>query len=119
MRAQEFNAAIEVTEEVVVIRLEGELDAHTAVTADDSLTQAAESASKQLLIDCTQLHYVSSTGLGVLLSTFHFCQSKGIRMVLFGMQPKIKNVLSILGMERIWHQTTTEAEAMQVGPASA
>ncbi|RIJ42432.1 STAS domain-containing protein [Pontibacter oryzae] len=108
-----FDATAEEHAQGVILRISGELDANTAIAADDSLNHAMAKPVRFLLIDCRSLRYVSSAGLGVFLSAFYACQQKEINMVFFGLQPKIKNVFSILGLERIMHCVDTEKEALQ------
>ncbi|WP_071784600.1 STAS domain-containing protein [Pontibacter actiniarum] len=113
-----FDATSEQQQDGLILRITGELDANTAVAADDTLTAALAQPIRFLLIDCNGLRYVSSAGLGVFLSAFHTCQQTGIPFILFGLQPKIKNVFSILGLERVMQSVQTEQEALQLANAS-
>lgn len=112
---ERFKAEVVEVEGVVAVRLAGELDANTAVCADDALQEAVANApGKALLIDCSDLHYISSAGLGVILSSLHACNQHKIKVAFFGLQPKIKNVFAILGIEKIILSTETEAEAIKL-----
>lgn len=112
-RAQDFLVRVEPLHKVAVIRLAGELDANTAVAADDALTNAMKAAFEYLLIDCQELRYISSAGVGVLLSSLHACTERKIQIIFYGLQPNIKNVFTILGLEKIITQTATEEEAFK------
>ena len=110
---EKFTAEVEKVENVTAVRLSGELDANTAVSADDALQEAITQApNKALLIDCTDLHYISSAGLGVILSSLHLCKQHNIKVAFFGLQPKIKNVFAILGIEKIINTAPNEEEAL-------
>lgn len=112
---QKFTADVEKLNNVTAVRLAGELDANTAVSADDALQEAIHKTSdKALLIDCTDLHYISSAGLGVILSSLHACKEKEIKVAFFGMQPKIKNVFAILGLEKIINSAPDEKAAIKI-----
>lgn len=117
--AQDFLVKVEQLDKVAVIRFTGELDANTAVAADDALSNAITAAFDYLLIDCQQLRYISSAGVGVLLSSLHACAESKIQIIFYGLQPKIKNVFTILGLEKIITQATTEEEALQYTTSSA
>ncbi len=104
---------------VAVIRLAGELDANTAVAADDGLSKAVMAAFKYLLIDRQELRYISSAGVGVLLSSLHACTEKKVQIIFYGLQPKIKNVFAILGLDKIITETATREEALQCTASSA
>ena len=110
---QDFIVKVERLNQVAVLRLAGELDANTAVAADDALTKAVQAAYKHLLIDCQQLRYISSAGVGVLLSSLHACAERNIQIIFYGLQPKIKNVFAVLGLESIIIQTATLEEALK------
>lgn len=112
---ERFTAEIEQLEGVVAVRLAGELDANTALMADDTLQEAIANAnSKSLLIDCTDLHYISSAGLGVILSSLHACKQGNIKVAFCALQPKIKNVFAILGIEKIIMAAANEEEAIKL-----
>ncbi|GAB3199396.1 anti-anti-sigma factor [Pontibacter aydingkolensis] len=112
---ERFIAEVDQLERVVAVRLTGELDANTAVSADDALQEAiANAIEKALLIDCTGLHYISSAGLGVILSSLHACKQNSTKVVFCGLQPKIKNVFAILGLEKIIVAAVNEEEAMKL-----
>ena len=112
---ERFTAEVNQVENIVTVRLSGELDANTAVSADDALQEAIAGApSKALLIDCTDLHYISSAGLGVILSSLHACKQSNIQVVFCGLQPKIINVFSILGIQKIIDTVPTKADAIKL-----
>ena len=102
----------------VVVSLKGELDAHSAVMASNLLESTVESGVDYLLVDCGQLTYISSAGIGVILSLYHLCLVNQTCLTLFSMQPKIKNVFEVLGMDRILNVAVTQDEAMAVAAAA-
>ncbi|MEJ8804042.1 STAS domain-containing protein [Pontibacter sp. H249] len=112
---QRFSAEVNYLECIVAVRLNGELDANTAVAADDALQEAITKApDKPLLIDCTGLQYISSAGLGVILSSLHACNQNKTKLAFCGLQPKIKNVFTILGLEKIIQTAKNEEEAIKI-----
>lgn len=102
----------------VVVSLKGELDAHSAVIASNLLERTVESGVDYLLVDCSQLTYISSAGIGVILSLYHLCLLNQTCLTLFSMQPKIKNVFEVLGMDKILNVAVTQQEAMVVAAAA-
>ena len=96
----------------IIVSLKGELDAHSSVVASNVLEGAAESGMACLLIVCRQLSYISSGGIGVILSVYHLCLLKQTNLTLFGMQPKIRNVFEVLGMDKVLNVAVSKEEAM-------
>ena len=114
----DFIVKVELLNKVAVIRIAGELDANTAVAADDALSNVVNAAFEYLLIDCQQLRYISSAGVGVFLSSLHACAEKKINIIFCGLQPKIKNVFTVLGLEKVIKQTDTFEEALHMTASS-
>jgi anti-sigma B factor antagonist len=85
----------------MILRFKGELDASSSVYADNALEEAIAKSSGFVLVDCSELVYISSAGLGVLLAAFQACNLKEMEMVMVNMQPKIRNVFEILGLDRL------------------
>ncbi|WP_299823197.1 STAS domain-containing protein [uncultured Pontibacter sp.] len=112
---ERFKATIDQLGNIVAVRLVGELDANTAVAADDALQEAiASTPGNAIVVDCSELQYISSAGLGVILSSLHACNQNKIKIAFCGLQPKIKNVFTILGIEKIILITQSEEEALKL-----
>jgi anti-sigma B factor antagonist len=97
-----------------LLRFKGELDASSSVYADNALEEAIASSSGFVLVDCSELVYISSAGLGVLLAAFQACNLKEIEMVMVNMQPKIRNVFEILGLDRLIKSADSVEDARQM-----
>jgi anti-sigma B factor antagonist len=97
-----------------ILKFKGELDASSSVYADNALEETIASPTGFVLIDCSELVYISSAGLGVLLAAFQACNLKNIQLVMVDMKPKIRNVFEILGLDRIIKSAATVEEARQM-----
>ncbi|WP_299701504.1 STAS domain-containing protein [uncultured Pontibacter sp.] len=97
-----------------VLRFKGELDASSSVYADNALEEAIANSSGFVLVDCSELVYISSAGLGVLLAAFQACNLKEMEMVMVNMQPKIRNVFEILGLDRLIKSADSVEDARQM-----
>ncbi|MCJ8164264.1 STAS domain-containing protein [Pontibacter sp. E15-1] len=109
-----FTAEVQPFKKGQLIRLKGELDAHSAVMASNVLESTLASGTDYLLIDCSQLVYISSAGVGVIISAYHLCLMKQTCLTLFSMQPKIKNVFEVLGMDKVLNMALTREEAIKM-----
>ena len=58
----------QVQENFILIELGGEVDIFTCQQLKDTLYQVVEKYGKDLLMDCTGLNYIDSTGLGVFVA---------------------------------------------------
>lgn len=84
-----------------IIRIIGDLDASSSILLDNALEKAIGTDIKSILIDCNALNYISSPGIGAFTSRLEECAEKDIQMVLFGLNDKIVNVFSILGLDQL------------------
>lgn len=83
---------------LVVVGLEGRLDARTSKTLQGELDSILDQSKPSLLIlDCAQLTYLSSAGIRVLLAMLKRMQSEGGRLVLAGLHGYCERVLELTG----------------------
>ncbi|MCU0392429.1 MAG: STAS domain-containing protein [Thermoflexibacter sp.] len=82
-----------------IISIIGDLDASSSVIFDSALEEAINSRQKNIFIDCSQLDYISSPGIGAFTSRLEECTQNNIHLVLYGMSEKIQTVFKILGLD--------------------
>jgi len=98
------------TNDVNTIYVIGEVDASSSIHLDQSINDATKKY-KKILVDCQQLEYISSAGLGVFMSYINDLEENKIRMVIYGLSDKVKHVFQILGLDQLLKITDTEDEA--------
>lgn len=81
---------------VTVVELVGELNTTTAPDIQKQILPLAEPGSK-ILLDMTQVGYMSSAGLRVLLSLYRQISASDGKIVLIGVNEEIENVMSVTG----------------------
>ena len=82
-----------------VATLEGELDTAAAAEVEEILKPLYTSDGKDVIIDCTGLEYIASSGLRILISIL---KGAGSRVVLRGVNDDIKNVFNLTGFTSIF-----------------
>ena len=94
-----------------IIKIFGDVDAASSIVLDKALEKTVEQKKLNILVDCTNLKYISSAGLGVFMSYIQtFKDSKSV-FVLFGLTDKVKNVFEILGLDKLLQIVETKADA--------
>ena len=88
--------------DVLIVKLSGRLDSGTAQTAEESFTRVLAGGAIYLAIDMSQLDYISSAGLRVLLVVAKKVQQAKGKVVLFGLVRNVREVFSISGFDRIF-----------------
>ena len=78
-------------------RLTGRLDAAEADHALSVLNRLGASVT----LDCSELDYISSAGVGVIMETYKRLLKEGGRLTLVRMTPKVRNVFRYAGLDRV------------------
>jgi anti-sigma B factor antagonist len=94
-----------------IIKVMGEVDAVSSLELDNQLKASLASGAKNLLIDCGQLDYISSAGLGVFMSYVKDLKQDGNKMILFGLSEPVFSTFEILGLHHIIKICTSKEEA--------
>ena len=81
----------------LVATLAGEMDTAAAVEAEAALQPLCESSGKDVVLDCTELEYIASSGLRVLLNVLKKVKAGGSRIVLKNVNEVIRDVLELTG----------------------
>lgn len=109
-----INIEITKEDEVSIITVAGDVDASSSIYLDEALTKLVqESSVKLIMIDGTQLDYISSAGLGVFMSYIDDFKTNNIKMVLFGLSKKVQNVFEILGLDQLLNIVADKKEAKE------
>jgi anti-sigma B factor antagonist len=96
----DFEIQRESRDDVQILRLAGQLDAHTFPKLQQEL-EGVDDAAPQVILDCSQLEYVSSAGLGVLKKMSRDFRAREGDLRLSSLPPKISNVVELLGFSQV------------------
>ena len=77
-----------------VVKLVGRLDAAEA----DQATAAFAALDGPVVADCSELEYISSAGISVLMVTYKRLHQKGHTLRLQSVQPRVRNVFVYSGL---------------------
>lgn len=97
-----LNIATEVTKNTLIVRLQGELDHHTADRVKTQIEEAIEHAQCRHIILCLKgLSFMDSSGLGVILGRYNQIKARGGRMVVCNVNPAIYRLFEMSGLFKI------------------
>lgn len=86
----------------LVATLVGELDTAAAAETEKALMPLLNSDGKEIIIDCTGLEYIASSGLRLLLGVLKKAQDVGSHVVLKNVNDVVKDVLDLTGFVSIF-----------------
>jgi len=95
-----------------ILRLSGRLDAMTGPVAEEHVQRAIDSDPKKLALDFSEVDYLSSAGLRILLSATKKMQNIGGACVVFSVAPKVMNVIRMAGFDKVVKIVATEQDAL-------
>ncbi len=98
-----------------ILSLIGEVDASNSVLLDQSIQEILQQGTTCLLIDGSQLGYISSAGLGVFMSYLDDFSEQGIRFAIFGLNEQVSEVFKILGLDRLIQIVPDKSTAITLG----
>ncbi|MDA8267603.1 MAG: STAS domain-containing protein [Actinomycetota bacterium] len=100
---------------IPVLAAAGEIDVYTAPRLREQLLQLAHAGHATVVVDLTEVSFIDSTGLGVLVSGLKRFREAGGDLRLVVTQPQILKVLEITGLSSVFavHDTAAAATADQ------
>ena len=97
-----MKTTIEQLEDKYVVTLEGELDTSAAAEVDKTLQPLYDSNGKDVLIDCSKLDYIASSGLRILISILKGAKASGSKVVLKDVNEDIMSVFKLTGFSNLF-----------------
>lgn len=82
--------------------MSGRLDTPAAVQAAKDMQPLMDNADKEIILDCTKLDYISSSGLRLFLSLRKETASKGGKVVIENINDEIKKVFMMTGFYNLF-----------------
>lgn len=92
-----MKTTIEQLENKFLVTLEGELDTAAAAEVEQTLQPLYNSNGLNVIIDCTELEYIASSGLRILISVLKGAKAGGSKVVIKNLNDDIKDVFKLTG----------------------
>jgi anti-anti-sigma factor len=114
--AEQGGAMLEVTHEklggIVAVRIKGRLDVGSAKRLEDHLQALMNEGENRLVVDFSELDYISSSGLHVLLLAAIRAKDARGGVALCGMRDHIRAVFDIAGFSHVFPIYGSQDEAL-------
>jgi len=110
----------DVKEDVLVVRLSGELDHHEAESLRDEWKDMIyNNPVKHIILNLESVTFMDSSGLGVVLGRYKEVMQLGGEMVICSISPPVKRLFEMSGLFKIIRFEENEAFALEtLGVAS-
>lgn len=98
---------------VLITRLRGELDHHTAEIVRIRLDEAIQRDQvNHVVLSLTDLTFMDSSGLGVILGRYKQIKGRGGKMAVCNVNPAVKRLFELSGLFKIVHIYDNECIAL-------
>ena len=106
-----LSISTDVIEDAVVVHVGGDLDVYTAPRLRETLAEVVANGGR-LVLDLSEVHFIDSTALGVLVSTQQQTQSTGSELRLVVDDPYLLKIFRITGFDGLFSIFPQVADAV-------
>lgn len=97
-----INVGFNEKDDLWVFSLKGDLDIYTSNKFQEEVLKAFNTKENDLEIDGTDLEYVDSTGLGVLISILKVVRDSDKTIYLNNIKPNIRKIFDITELDKLF-----------------
>jgi anti-anti-sigma factor len=101
------------TDLCMIVSIEGRLDTTNYIDLEKRLTDHIDNRNEKILIDCSGMDYISSSGLRILLMALKKITLLKGRFILCCLQKNIQEIFEISGFTSIFEILPTREEALK------
>lgn len=97
---------------ITVLQVKGRLDSTTSPALGERLSTILDTSKARLLVDFSQLEYISSAGFRVLLQAAKRADQNTAKLVLCGVSGKVRQLFDLGGFLDLFSITGTREEGI-------
>ncbi|MBP3400987.1 MAG: anti-sigma factor antagonist [Selenomonadales bacterium] len=99
---------------VLVVVLEGELDLNSAEGYRDAIDDAIMRWDAMYLVfDLSNVTFIDSSGLGMMLGRYKKIEQKGGRSAMYGICPRLSRMIEVSGLQKLMPVYKTREDAIE------
>jgi anti-anti-sigma factor len=101
--------------EAVIIEVRGEIDLHNSPELRSAILRAlAPKTVKRLVLNLAMVPYMDSSAIAVLVEALQKLRPLGGKVMLVGLQPRVKGLMEIARLDTIFSLAATEEQALKM-----
>lgn len=100
--------------DVQIVEIEGRIDAHTAPEVEKALTALLAMGAVRIIVDFTQVNYISSGGLRVFLTALKQTRANNGDLKLVRLIPNVEKIFKLAGFTKIFNIMSDVESALNV-----
>jgi anti-sigma B factor antagonist len=87
---------------ILILKISGEMDVSNVSEFKETVYQGIEKHSPDVLIDCENLKYIDSTGLGVMVGALKKSKELGGSIKIIHLKPYLQKIFTITALDKIF-----------------
>jgi anti-sigma B factor antagonist len=99
--------------DITIIALTGRLDTLSSSSLEDKLLDTINKNQSKMIIDFSQLDFISSSGLRVLLTAGKQMKSAQGKLVLCSLKDHVKEVFDVAGFSMLFKMFSSREESIK------
>ncbi|WP_303867031.1 STAS domain-containing protein [Acetobacterium wieringae] len=88
-------------EKTSMVSIKGEIDIYSIEKFREIIEERIKTQAPEIILDCSELSYMDSTGMGVLIELRNKTKEMGQKIIMMNPRPNIKKLLSLTGVDKI------------------
>jgi anti-anti-sigma factor len=96
----------------IVVRIEGRIDATSSPILEKKINKIIDENNLYLVLDFSEVEYLSSAGMRLLLSATKKLKAKSGSLVIFAIIEEVMEIIKMAGFEHILSICNSEEEAL-------
>ena len=102
------------TDKCLIIRIKGRLDTINSDIFEKRLIELMDQQVNRILVNCSQMDYISSSGLRIMLMALKRIAMSSGKLVICGLQQNVREIFEISGFSAIFEIHPDEEGALGV-----
>jgi anti-sigma B factor antagonist len=97
-----MNTTIKKQDGKIVVILKGSLDTAFAAETEEAMSPLYDVTGKDIILDCTDLEYISSAGMRIFLDILQTTNKNGGDVYIKGIRDEVRHIFVLTGFEKLY-----------------
>ncbi|MEO1814818.1 MAG: STAS domain-containing protein [Acetobacterium sp.] len=84
-----------------MVSIRGEIDIYSIEKFRETIEEKIKTQAPEIILDCSELSYMDSTGMGVLIELRNKTKELGQKIIMMNPRPNIRKLLALTGVDKI------------------
>lgn len=100
-------------DQIRILALGGEIDLHFVPVFRALLEEKREKAAEALVLDLSEVGFIDSSGIAVIIAHLRKAAQRGVKFVIGGMSQTVKDIFEVINLQKAMTLFETREAALQ------